>query len=168
MVGAPVRRIELFEDYDVALLDCTSDGSTALNVWLTNRAQPLMDLSSFGYPHAVTRLNDTDHFDVVFRAYKGHVITTRGFERLPARPAVYEVSCPYPQGMSGAPVLLTIGNQLAVAGMVLGSDTVEYAGVPHTVGIAISADEICLLHSQLLGGRIASALRFEGATWTPG
>ena len=69
---------------------------------MADRVQVLTDLSAFGYPHAVTRANDTEHFKVVYRAYKGHVITTRGFWRLPAEPAVYEISCRFPEGLSGA------------------------------------------------------------------
>jgi hypothetical protein len=105
------------------------------------------------YPHAVTRENETDHFEGLFRAYKGYVITIRGFQRLPGKPAVYEISCAFPQGMSGGPVLLGDGSQIAVAGLVLGVDTVQYAGIEHNVGIAMIADEVVTIRSKRLGGR---------------
>lgn len=97
MGGARVSSFESWPDHDIALLYCNAP-ATALNVWMTHRVQVLMDMSSFGYPHAVTRASDHEDFEVVFRAYKGHVITTRGFERLPNKPAVYEVSTAYPEG----------------------------------------------------------------------
>jgi hypothetical protein len=126
--------------------------------------QVLTDLSAFGYPHAVTRSSAGDRLDVVFRAYKGYVITTRGFERLSGGPAVYEISCPFPEGMSGAPVLLPADDRLVVAGVVLGVETVTYGGVAQNVGIAMIADEILDLVSQHLGGCLPERLDFSAAT----
>ena len=166
MGGTKVADVELFEDFDVALLFCDMP-ATILNTWLARRVQVLTDLSSFGYPHAVTRENEHEHFEVVFRAYKGHVITTRGFERLKNRPPIYEMSSAYPEGMSGAPVLLSFGNQLAVAGIVLGIGNVEYGGVQQSVGVSMIADEICGLNSTLLGGPIATKLNFEPVVYGP-
>ena len=143
---------EVFPDRDVALLFCRVT-VTPLKTWLVSRVQVLTDLSSFGFPHAVTRENATEHFEVVFRAYKGYVIATRGFQLLPGKPAVYEVSCPFPEGMSGGPVLLADRSQLAVAGVVLG--VVRYGGVEQNVGIAMIADEIAAISSERLGARSA-------------
>ncbi len=162
--GAPVQYVETWPDRDVALLFCKTATRTVLDTWLINRVQLLTDLSSFGYPHAVTRQSEHEHFDVVFRGYKGHVITIRGFERLQGRPAVYEISSPYPEGLSGAPVLLQMGDSpLVVAGVVLGSDTVEYGLEKHTVGIAMIADEIVELRSDRLGGSLGSVLGLRAA-----
>lgn len=116
--GVAVQEWEIYPERDVALMFCKSGALTLLNVWMINRAPVITDLSAFGYPHAVTKSIEGDRLDVVFRAYKGHVITTRGFDRLPGKPAVYEVSCPYPEGLSGAPVLIRAGNGIAVAGVV--------------------------------------------------
>jgi hypothetical protein len=165
--GARVYDYELFPDRDVALLFSSATVPTILNTWLVKPVQLLTDLSAFGYPHAVTRNNDREHFEVVFRAYKGHVITIRSFDRLPGRPSVYEVSCPFPEGLSGAPVLLNIGDDLAVAGIVIGTDTVTYSGVDHKVGIALEGNGLFTLHSQKLGGALATILNFNGATYGP-
>jgi hypothetical protein len=168
LVGETVYYWEAWPERDIALLFCCTPGTTPLNIWLIHRTQLLMDLASFGYPHAVTRDDGADHFEVVFRGYKGHVITTRGFDRLPGRPAVYEVSCPYPEGLSGAPVLLELGGRLAVAGVVIGSQTVSYGNADHTVGIAMIADEIAELRSDRLGDTLARALGWTAAAWRPG
>jgi hypothetical protein len=101
MGAAQVNHFEAWVDRDLALLFCDAQDVTPLNQWLIERVQVLTDLSSFGYPHAVTKSAGADRLDVVFRAYKGHVITVRGFDRLNGSPAVYEISCPFPQGMSG-------------------------------------------------------------------
>jgi hypothetical protein len=163
MGGAKVDRFEVWADYDIALLFCNAP-ATVMNLWLTTRVQVLTDLSSFGYPHAITRNNDQEHFAVLFRAYKGYVITSRGFDRLNGKPAVYEISCPFPEGLSGAPVLFNLGDNLAVAGVVIGVETVEYGGVSQSVGIAMIADEIAGLSSSTLGGTLGDRLAWDGAT----
>jgi hypothetical protein len=84
------------------------------------------------------------------------VITTRGFQCLTGNPAVYEVSCAFPEGMSGGPVLLEVRGQLAVVGVVLGVDVVEYGAVEQRVGIAMIGDEILALESEKLGGLFRS------------
>jgi hypothetical protein len=154
---------ESWPDRDVALLYCDSERGTLLDTWLAIRVQLLTDLSAFGYPHAVTRTNERDHFEVVFRGYKGHVIAIRGFDRLPGKPAVYEISCPYPEGLSGAPVLLQHRGAIAVAGVVVGSQTISYGGAEHSVGIAMIADEILELPSARLRNSIGMGLGLRGA-----
>ncbi len=153
---AKIARYELLKNRDVALLFMEQAlPVTPLQSWLANRVQVLTDLGSFGYPHAVTLAPDgSPRYEVVFRGYRGHVITTRGFERLSGSPAIYEMSCPYPGGLSGAPQLLNTGDQLIVTGVVLGSSTVTYGGVPERVGIAIVADELLDLYSDGLGGTL--------------
>jgi hypothetical protein len=69
--------------------------------------------------------------------------------------------------MSGAPVLLSLENKLAVVGIVLGIDIVEYGGVEQRVGIAMIGDEILALDSEKLGGRILKELGFDVATYGP-
>jgi hypothetical protein len=87
MGAARVNDLETWVDRDLALLFCNAQDVTVLNHWLIERVQVLTDLSSFGYPHAVTKSAGGDRLDVVFRAYKGHVITVRGFDRLNGSPA---------------------------------------------------------------------------------
>jgi Trypsin-like peptidase domain len=165
MGAARVDRVETWPDHDVAVLFCKAGKVTELTVWMAQPVQLLTDLGSFGYPHAVT--NSGDRLNVVFRGYKGYVIATRRWERLRGEPSVYELSCPFPQGMSGAPVLLQQQNVLAVAGMVLGIDTVEYGGVAQNVGIVMTANEIMGLNSQVLGGPLAVQLGFAAAMLSP-
>src|SRR6185369_8286483 len=78
MGGAKVDHFEVWPERDVALLFCNAP-ATVLDLWLTNRVQVLTDLSAFGFPHAITKSNNHEQFDVLFRAYKGYVITSRGF-----------------------------------------------------------------------------------------
>jgi hypothetical protein len=163
MGGARVQSVECWPDRDIAVLYCQAGVVTELDTWLATRAQLLTDLSSFGYPHAVTRAHDRDHFEIVFRGYKGYVITIRGFDRLPNKPAVYEISCPFPEGLSGGPVMLEHEGRIVVAGVVIGSETVTYGGVDQTVGIAMIADEIVSLTSERLGGPLGAALRLNAA-----
>jgi hypothetical protein len=159
MGGVKVENWDVWPDRDVAILFCSARPPHPLDIWLAKPVQVLTDLASFGYPHAVTRANEHEHFEVVFRAYKGHVITTRGFDRLPGKPAVYEVSCAYPEGLSGAPVLLHHDGTLAVAGVVLGSDSVTYGGIEHRVGIAMMSDAILNFASETLGGPLERILK---------
>jgi hypothetical protein len=161
--GAKVVHREVWRERDVALLYCETATRAPLTNWLTHRVQPLTDLFTFGYPHAVTHDSGADRFEVVFRAYKGHVVTTRGFERLDGKPAIYEISSPYPEGLSGAPVLLELGGEIAVAGMVIGTQTITTGSVDANVGIAMIGDEILELRSERLGETIARGLRLNGA-----
>jgi hypothetical protein len=64
-------------------------------------------------------------------------------------------------------VLLEHENVLAVAGMVLGVDTVEYGGIPQSVGIVMTADAIGSLHSHMLAGPIATRLGFVAGALLP-
>jgi hypothetical protein len=66
MGGRKVDQWEVFPDRDVALLFCEIADATVLDTWLVNRVQVLTDLSSFGYPHAVTRSNETSTSKLYF------------------------------------------------------------------------------------------------------
>jgi hypothetical protein len=77
------------------------------------------------------------------------------------------MSCPYPEGLSGGPVLLEHRGTLAIAGIVLGSQSVIYSGVEQRVGIAMIADEIARLSSKKLGGVLGDVLQLHGATFGP-
>ena len=165
--AARVKEYEIWEERDIALLHCKTPELTKLDTWMTNRAQVLTDVSSFGYPHAVTWTPDGQQLNVTFRAYKGYIITTRGFDRLPNSPAVYEVSCPFPKGLSGAPVLMTHEDKLIVLGVVIGVDTVTYGGVKQNDGIGLVGEEIVGLRSKVIDGPIADKLGFEGVHLGP-
>jgi hypothetical protein len=153
---ARATHIEIFDAVDVAVLFAEPQ-VTLLNVLLGTRLQALSDVASFGYPHSFTYLPDDPRHprvDVVFRAYKGHTITTRAFERLSAQPAIYEVSCPFPPGMSGAPLLYQHRAQLALAGLVIGCPKVHYRGLTQRVGAALVVDELATLHIQKTDCRV--------------
>lgn len=167
MGAARVAHYELFAERDIALLFMNESlPVTVLPTWLAKRVQFMTDLGSFGYPHAVTHApGGAERLDVVFRAYRGHVITIRGFERLADNPAIYEMSCPYPEGLSGAPVMLTVNDELAVAGVVLGSSTVTYGGVDERVGVAVVADELFGLRSDALRGTLGEKGGLRLAAW---
>ena len=168
MGGKAVDAVEIFPDHDVALMFVQATAQTVFDVWRLHPAQVLSDLSTFGYPHATTMEESDKRIDVAFRAYKGHVITIRTFERLPSRPAVYECSCVFPGGLSGAPLLERVPTRdnatgeesftIAVAGVVIGSSTVEYGGIEHRVGIAVTGDQVLNLRSERLGGKLGDKL----------
>jgi hypothetical protein len=65
--------------------------------------------------------------------------------------------------MSGGPVLLNVQEQLVVAGVVVGVDTVSYGGVEHSVGIAMVSDEIVSLRSERMGGILGDKLGLTAA-----
>jgi hypothetical protein len=134
-----------------------SADATILNTWLGNRLQVLGDVQSFGYPHAFVYLPDDPRhprIEVVFRAYKGHIITIRGFERLPTKPAIYEISTPFPPGMSGAPVVHAKDDVLVVVGVVVGNPKIHYRGFAQRVGAALVSDEVLSLRIKKLGCHI--------------
>jgi len=155
-----VSRSEPFPDFDLAILHLPSLQVTLLNLWLGGQLQVLEDVSAFGFPHAITQYDGEEQFTTLFRAYKGYVITTRGFkERLPSGAGVYEVSTPFPEGLSGAPALWRSNDELVVVGVVLGESEVQYGGKTHRVGIALKAHDILKLRSEVLGKRIGDLVK---------
>ena len=56
---------------------------------------------------------------------------------------------------------------MTAAGVVLGTDTVEYAGVAQHVGIVMTANQIAALHSPKLGGPIGNQLGFVKCVLQP-
>jgi hypothetical protein len=92
----------------------------------------------------------------------GVPISDHGYRAIGRRTVHYEVSWPFPEGMSGTPVVLDHHNNVAVAGIVPGIDTVNYGGVAQSVGIVMTAHEIVTLHSESLVGAMAAKLGFEG------
>ena len=168
-IGAAfVEAQELHDDIDIAIIRTnTKPAVTLLTNWLghprpngpTQRVQILTDLITFGYPHAVTYdFQNRERWNAVFRAFRGHVIVVRSFDRLPHAPAIYEVSTPFPEGLSGAPLLWSWDNKLVVVGVVIGRDSVIYAGEEQKAGIGLVADELLYRPSALLGGPFAEKL----------
>src|SRR5688500_7667046 len=77
--AARAEQVESWPDRDIGLIHCAARDVPELNAWLIRHVQLLTDLQAFGYPHAVTWSPTGDKLHVVFRGYKGDVITTRGF-----------------------------------------------------------------------------------------
>jgi len=74
--GAKVVHREVWRERDVALPYCETATRAPLTNWLTHRVQPLTDLFTFGYPHAVTHDSGADRFEVVVLQPR-HVSTHR-------------------------------------------------------------------------------------------
>lgn len=151
--AAPIEHAEMWP-HDIALLFCgVRDKVTLLDRWLHTRCQALDELRAFGYPHALVNDEDGKRLNVVFRAYKGHVITTRKFWRLKSQPGVYEVCSPFPEGLSGGPVLWQHNGNAYLAGIVIGEETVQYGRIKNRVGIALPVDQFINCESERLGGK---------------
>ena len=161
---------EIWDQFDLAAVFTEEDvATTKFDIWAGRRVDVLQDVASFGYPHATLPSRDGTRLDAVFRAYKGYVITTRGFERIQSEAAVYELSMPLPEGMSGAPALWKppVGDYLILAGVVLGESVVEFAGVERRVGIALMVDQFAGLQSKRLGKRLGDLARSVGLQLVP-
>jgi hypothetical protein len=161
--AAFVDRFELHDGIDIAIIKTkTKPKVIILRNWFDGRLQLLSDVGTFGYPHAITFDHDKqDRWNFLFRAFKGYVIATRENDRLAERPAAYEVSVPFPLGLSGAPILVTRGNQMLVAGVVLGIAEIHYGGERERPGIGLPSDVLLPRHSDLLGGKFGEALQLN-------
>jgi len=130
-------------------------------------------VQAIGYPYGL----DLELRTVVVRAFQGHIVSERKFARLAERPRVYELSFQGPRGLSGAPLLTTEGEG-RVAGVIVGNaitemevysereelkepgrETVLIKTEALHLGIAVTANEILNLRSQLLGGTVREGLK---------
>lgn len=160
MRGAKVEDIERFPDIDLAILHCAvARGVPIFASWLKTRLQVLSDVAAFGFPHATEMNAGESKITAVFRAFKGHVITIRGFERLPRRPAVYELATHLPIGMSGAPALWHFNGGLHLVGIVLGEDVIHYRGLENRAGIVLPTDTFVGIYSQRLGKHLGELVK---------
>lgn len=171
-----VRHADRWPGSDVALLhtDPAVAPAHAVVDWAAQRIQVLEDLAAFGFPHAVSR-ETPDRLDVIFRAYKGGIVTTRRITDFSDKPFVYEVGTPFPLGMSGSPALwLAPGGRLILAGMVLCDAVVQYGfdhdRVEYRSGVVIATESMVGLYSEHLGkhlGEIVHAIRWAPSLTTP-
>jgi hypothetical protein len=76
-----------------------------------------------GYPHGLNAASQA----LGARSFQGEIVAdVRRWERLPARPPVYELSFQCPRGLSGAPLLHPVRDKMpTVAGVILGNEIVD-------------------------------------------
>jgi hypothetical protein len=167
---------ESFPDYDVALLQGYAPDTPLLSWDLTNQ-DPFADVQTMGYPLAW----DVKQSEIYTRAFKGHIVTTRRWHDLKAAPNIYELSFQAPPGLSGAP-LVSIAYPPQLVGMII-KDTTSQMGLPTSIitekssdgtqtiteiqeafhlGIALTSGVLASIHSELLGGSLATRLRRAG------
>lgn len=146
---------ELYKGIDLALMRCPDLGAEILPIdfgaltWLA-------DVFAFGFPFGLELADlpgQPHHYQL--RAFKGHVVNRLALRDLPAAPPGYEVSFVPPPGLSGAPLLCSIGNSLAVKGVMLKHRGFEQAGRRMDLGLAVGIEELLTLESKLVGGSIA-------------
>jgi hypothetical protein len=150
-----VRDADIHRDVDLALMRCP-------NLWaeiLPFNFSPLYyltDVAAMGFAFGL-ELSDLDGGPHVhqLRSFKGHVVTRRGLSNLPGVPPGYELSFVPPPGLSGAPLLLSQGDSVAVTGVILKHHTAELGERIMDLGLAVDAEELLTLESALVGGSVA-------------
>ncbi|WAC08088.1 MAG: hypothetical protein OS130_02520 [Thermodesulfobacteriota bacterium] len=147
-----VRDFEIFDDIDLALLNCNNLSAEILPFNFTP-LNFLVDVFTMGYPFGFEP--PVYHL----RAFKGHIVTRRGLTSLPGVPLGYELSFVPPPGLSGAPLLTLLPDgSPVIAGMVLQHHIAEYRKRRMELGIALDIGEILTLESRIVGGNIAERL----------
>jgi hypothetical protein len=155
MAAAPAARTEIIEGYDLAVVACMVDRCVPILDWQTSPLPLLADVSTVGFPYAVS--SDEKAFWVSLRGLKGSVITRRKLWSLSARPVGYEVSCRFPKGLSGAPLLASASGALPLlrlAGVVIGTGTAEIDGEVSEFGEAVDVSELSEVKSVIVGGSL--------------
>lgn len=170
----PIRQQEVFSPCDVAVLDVPTLETPALP-WHASLLMALTDVISFGYAYGLDHQTRT----LRLRAFKGHTVSARAFERLQANPTAYELSFQAPRGLSGA--ALVSADKTTIVGMVIGNSTTEMLVFSHrehlvdegrdstierfealTLGVAVTAQSLLEIEFELLGGRLGSHLAEQG------
>lgn len=147
--------------------------------WVENQINPFDVVRCLGFAYGMHSVEDNK--TCVQRAFQGHIVSNLlRFKPIGSKEApfsVYEVSFSAPRGLSGAPLLNAHGT-LAIHGVVIGNSesrmlvfkseeretnrdglaTVEQYETL-TLGIAVRADQVLQLHSQMLGKTIGEHLR---------
>jgi hypothetical protein len=161
---ARARRVERFDDVDVALIACKLPAIAVLR-WQDPPLRYLDDVSAFGFPYAVDIDEGPAQFRLSMRAFKGYVITRRTLKSLPGRPPGYEVSASFPAGLSGAPLLRAAPGipDLVLSGMVVGRGQTEVQGETVAYGEALDVSVLAGLPSAMVGSTLDELRRFEQA-----
>ncbi len=120
LLASMALQTEIIAGSDVGIIAAKAEGVALLD-WAEEPRSILSDVSAIGFPYAITSQENPASFKVTMRGFKGNVITRTKIWKLPAQPVGYEVSCPFPKGLSGAPLLDATPPvpDLKVIGMVL-------------------------------------------------
>lgn len=160
-VGAvKVANTEILRSHDIGVILARAEAPALLD-WASEPRSFLADVSAAGFPYAVNAAEDPPSFKVTMRAFKGSVITRTALWKLPAQPVGYEISCAFPKGMSGAPLLDATPPipDLTVLGVVLASGEVEAYGETTRFGVALDILELQNLRSEIIVGGTFGELR---------
>jgi len=140
-----VLQAEMFENVDLALLHCPHLNAERLPLQM-EPLDFLTEVFSLGYPFGL----ELDTKTIQLRAFKGHVVSRRTLTHLSAEPAGYELSFTPPAGLSGSPLLALSHGLPRIAGVVLGSRSIEYRESRLEVGIALDVATLQELQSRIL------------------
>ncbi len=170
---AKVTSCELFEDYDLALMECGEFPHTVLP-WLTEPVDMLTTVISGGYPYA----HEAEKQILYHRAFSGSISAHRHYLGLGAQPPVYELTFAAPRGLSGAPVLVrgllnpphVVGYVIknAKSGMLVSTDTESIKEEDKTIiveryefltyGVAVCSHSVLDVASEMIGRTIGAHL----------
>jgi hypothetical protein len=163
-----VRRVldcEVIDSHDVAVLTCKMPAIANLN-WQAEPLRLLSDVGAFGFPYALSVEEEPPLWRLSMRAFKGYVVTRRRIWKLPSQPVGYAVSCPFPKGLSGAPLLRADPGipDLVLVGMVIASGSVEINGEVTAFGEAVDILALQEVASRIIGGTLGDARRRQLAS----
>lgn len=171
--AVPVIEVDDHPEYDVCLIRARVPDPMVLR-WTVGPLPMGAGVRACGYPYSV----DADLGRLTVRTFMGGIVSAGGrWQRLTAKPDVYELQFPCPRGLSGAPLLLNAPEFAVVAGVVIGSratqvqvlterDTTE-DGKGNVVvekfdtlhlGIAVDSRAILGIESALVGGTLEKHL----------
>ena len=157
-----IDHYECFDDIDIGILSAPIPKAKNLK-WSVSEEAMLTDVQVSGFPYAL----DLSESLLTIRAFRGTLVSTRTWNKLPNKPRVYELSFPCPRGLSGAP-LWSVGPSPRFTGVVFGNSITEmvvYREVEKStedkeiihekvealhLGLAIQSQSILSLKSMLL------------------
>jgi len=167
---------ETFDDNDSGIVVTDIERAKPLQ-WQKQNLEMLKDVFSCGYPYGY----DSIHDQVMIRSFKGHIVRTGTYLKFKSKPLHYELSYMCPRGLSGAPLLLSVGQQTRIIGMTIGNDmtdmivssfketeadgtkviTYEKTETMH-LGIAMQVGTFLDIKSRILNGTVGDYLSKAG------
>ena len=95
--------------------------------WLRHRLSIGQGVFGYGFPNSVQQ--DTDDtipiFNVQRTKYEGHELCIDNDCLLPSMKTIYQLDIPSPRGLSGSPVMVVHRNTVAVAGYIIGEQSID-------------------------------------------